>query len=308
MVSRRFLKTVLSMLCVFTIALGCVCTVSADEKNVMFDLTSLGILEGMEVSEEIYGTNITRAEFSQLVVNLLGYTELAKEYENKGVFADISDCEYKGAINLLYELKVISGTGANTFSPDSTLTYQQVGKFIVNILGYANIVNSTELAAYSMLAGSLGVYKDVDSSGVYVTWKDALIMIHNALDIDIMTKNFGMIGNNYHVVEGKTIRTSLATTAGQVLKRYKGIVTADATTYLYQAHPNMKSNQVEINGKIYKCNFDVPSGLVGMEVNFYVDYTEDKTGVVTSIDSTSKNTVTKFSLDKLSYVSGDEVK
>jgi len=308
MVSKRFLKTVLSMIFVFVFATVNLCNVSAAKKDVMFDLTSLNILEGVDVSEEPSVVNITRAEFSKLVVNLLGYSDIADDFDDLGVFADISDSKYKGAINLLYDMKVISGTGLNTFSPDSPLTYPQVGKFMVNILGYSNIVGSTQLHAFSMLAGSLGVYDDVDSSGEYVTWQDALIIIHNALDIDIMTKDFGMIGDNYHVVEGKTLRTSLATTSGQNLKKFRGIVTADSVTYLYQSHKNMKADQVEINGKVYKCGFEVPYGLVGMEVNFYVDYTNNPEGVVTSIGASSKNTVTKVSLDKLSSVSSNEVK
>ena len=120
----------------------------------------------------------------------------------------------------------------NTFGPEQPLTYPQVGKFMVNILGYSNIVNSNNIYAYSMLAGSIGVFENVDSSKEYVSWKDALIIAHNALDIDLMTRDFGMIGDNYHVVEGKTLRTSLSTTTGQRVQKLKGILTADATTYL----------------------------------------------------------------------------
>ena len=305
MASRNFLKTVFSLLCVFTLLLGCVSTVAADYDDVMFDLTSLGVLDGIEVNADL-NANITREEFSQLVVNLLGYDEVANTFEDPGVFTDISTSEYKGAINLLYDLKIVSGTGTNTFSPEQSLTYPQVGKFMVNILGYSKIVNSNNIYAYSMLAGSIGVFENVDSSKEYVSWKDALIIAHNALDIDLMTRDFGMIGDNYHVVEGKTLRTSLSTTTGQRVQKLKGILTADATTYLYESRANMKSTQIEVNGKVYNCNFDVPSDLVGMEVHFYLEETE-KGDIVTSIAPTEKNTVTKFTLDKISKVSADEV-
>lgn len=307
MVSKRILKTVLSMLCVFALLVGSVSTVSADYDDVMFDLTSLGVLEGVDVNSD-FNANITRAEFSQLVVNLLGYYDVADTFKDLGVFADISDNKYNGAINLLYDLNIISGTGPNTFGPDQNLTYPQVGKFMVNILGYSNIVKSTDLYAYSMLAGSLGIYENVDSSKAYVTWQDALVIAHNALDVDIMTKDFSMIGDNYRIDEGKTLRTSLSTTTGKNVQKLKGIVTADYNTYLLEARSNIKSNQVEVNGKIYNCNFDVPAGLVGMEVNFYIDYSGDGDGTVTSIAPTEKNTVTKINLDKIDRATSDEIK
>ncbi|MBR5518321.1 MAG: S-layer homology domain-containing protein [Clostridia bacterium] len=305
MVSRNFLKTVFSLLCVFALLLGCVSTVSANYDDVMFDLTSLGVLDGIEVNADL-NANITREEFSQLVVNLLGYDEVASTFEDPGVFTDISTSEYKGAINLLYDLKIVSGTGTNTFSPEQPLTYPQVGKFMVNILGYSKVVNSNNIYAYSMLAGSIGVFENVDSSKEYVSWKDALIIAHNALDIDLMTRDFGMIGDNYHVVEGKTLRTSLSTTTGMRVQKLKGILTADATTYLYEAHANMKSTQIEVNGKVYNCNFEVPSDLVGMEVHFYLEETENG-DIVTSIAPTEKNLVTKISLDKIDNATAEKV-
>ena len=305
MVSRNFLKTVFSLLCVFTLLVGCVSTVSANYDDVMFDLTSLGVLDGIEVNADL-NANITREEFSQLVVNLLGYDEVASTFEDPGVFTDISTSEYKGAINLLYDLKIVSGTGANTFGPEQPVTYPQVGKFMVNILGYSKIVNSNSIYAYSMLAGSIGVFDDVDSSKEYVSWNDALIIAHNALNIDLMTRDFGMIGDNYHIVEGKTLRTSLSTTTSKRVQKLKGILTADDTTYLYEARSNMKPTQMEVNGKVYNCNFEVPSGLVGMEVHFYLEET-DNGDIVTSVAPTEKNTVTNLSLDQIDNASSGKV-
>ena len=72
MASKRILKIVLSMLCIFALLIANVSMVSADYDDVMFDLTSLGVLDGVKVNSDL-NANITRAEFSQLVVNLLGY-------------------------------------------------------------------------------------------------------------------------------------------------------------------------------------------------------------------------------------------
>ena len=231
---------------------------------------------------------------------------MADTFKDLGVFADIADNKYNGAINLLYDMNIISGTGVNTFSPDQHLTYPQVGKFMVNILGYSNIVKNTDIYSYFMIAGGLGVYDNVDSSKQYVTWQDALVITHNALDIDIMTRDFGMMDGNYQVVEGRTLRTTLSTSAGKDVQKHKGIVTADRNTYLHEARKNMKTTQIEIDGDVYNCSFEVPSGMVGMEVHFYVE-SSDNGEVITSIAPTEKNIVTEISLDKLNSVTSDEV-
>lgn len=304
---KKVMKSLMCLICVFALSLTCLSPVSATTNDVIFDLTSLGVLNGYEITDDL-SQYMTRAEFAKLVVNAMGYSDIADTTPDPGVFDDISSTPYAGAVNLLYELNVLSGTEVNKFSPDAYITYPQAGKIMVNVLGYSNIVGSTDLTAYSMLAGSLGVYKDTNTSAEYISKNDALIIIHNCLDIDIMTKNYGMIGDSYEVVDGKTLKSSLATTSGRNIVKYKGVVTADAATYLYEAHNSMKNNTIEINGKVYKCGFTAPVGLVGMEVNFFVDYTDEADGVITSIAASDRNDVVKFNIDDITEAADTYVK
>ena len=271
-------------------------TVSASMEDVIFDLTSLGVLDGMESTDKL-DEFMQRGEFAQLVVNAMGYNQVATTMTDRGYFTDCATSPYLGAINLLYESKVLSGTGTGTFGPDSNLTYPQVGKIMVNVLGYSNIVRNTDLSSYYYQASILGVYDDVNSSGEYVTRRDAYIMVRNCLDIDLMTQNFGMFGTgNFEVVEGNTLKSYLATAQHHRLTKLKGIVTADCVTYLYSGMDKNKTDIIEIDGVVYKCNFEVPRGLVGMAVDFYVGYGEDANGVITSITTNEKNTVVEFDL------------
>ena len=289
---KRISKMLFCIMCVISLAVP---TVMADINDVMFDLESLNVLENIE-DRETMDSFMTRGEFAQLMVNALGYTEVAKTLENVTYFTDCKNSPYLGAINLLYEFKIISGSGEGKFNPDDYITYPQVGKIAVNALGYSNIVRNTELNSYFYLATTLGVYDDTNTANEFVTRKDGFVMIANCLDVDLMTQSYSMYGiGNYEVVEGDTLKSYLATAKHYMLTKKKGVVTADCVTYLYNGMSKNKTSLIEIDGKIYKCNFEVPRGLVGMTVDFYVENNDEE--VVTSIKASDKNTVTEFELE-----------
>lgn len=280
--------------------------VFADMNDVMFDLESLGVLQNIEDTTTM-DTYMTRGEFAQLVVNALGYTESAKNLENVSYFTDCATSPCLGAINLLYEFNIISGAGDGKFNPDAYITYPQVGKFMVNALGYSSIVRNTDLSSYYYLASSLGIYDNANSAGEYVTRRDGFIMIRNALDVDLMTQNFGMFGTgSYEVVEGNSLKSFLATAQHHRLTKKSGIVTADCVTYLYNGMSKNKTNLIEIDGKVYKCSFDVPRGLVGVSVDFYVENNDET--VITSIKATNENTVVEFALEDFNGASAGTLK
>lgn len=288
---RKFLKILVSIICIFAL---CIPSVFADVDDVMFDLESLGVLEDISKPSDVNGY-MTRAEFAQLVVNAMGYNDVADTMRDKGYFSDISATPYVGAINLLYELKILSGTGVGTFSPDANITYGQVGKIMVNVLGYSNIVNGNDLNAYFYQAGALGIYKDTLQKGQYVTYRDVYVIVNNSLNVDLMTENFGMFGTgSYEVVEGKTLKSYLQTVQHYKLTKYSGVVTADRFTYFHKEIGKNKTDIIEIGGKVLKCNFVVPQGYVGMAVDYYVEQSNDGNMVVASIRPSSKNKVSEF--------------
>jgi len=305
---KKMLKSFLCMVCTLAIIVSCVSTVFATFEDVTFDLKSLGVLEDINENANM-DENLTRGEFAQLVVNAMGYNEIAETMRGKGYFADTSNTPYVGAINLLYELNILSGTGANTFGPDDYVTYAQVGKIMVNVLGYSNIVKNSDLNSYFYQAGVLGIYDNVNSAGEYVTRRDGYVMIHNSLNVDIMTQNFGMFGTgSYEVVEGNTLKSYLQTAQHHKLTKMKGVVTADCVSYLYTGINKNKTNMIEIDGKTYKCNFEVPRGLVGMDVDFYVEYNSESDALITSIAPSDRNKVVEFALEDFISTSDNVLK
>ena len=151
------------------------------------------------------------------------------------------------------------------------------------------------------------MFDNTNSAGEYVTRRDGFVMIDNCLDVDLMTQNFGMFGTgSFEVVEGNSLRSYLATARHHRLTKKSGIVTADCVTYLYNGMAKNKTSLIEIDGVAYKCDFDVPRGLVGMSVDFYVENNDSP--VITSIKPTCENTVVEFELENFSSASSGVVK
>lgn len=282
-------------------------TVSASMNDVVFDLTSLGVLSETDAVLPLE-ENVTRAEFAKLVVSAMGYGELAHTMMDKGYFSDLWSTPYVGEINLLYDLKILSGTGEGIFSPDEYVTYAQVGKIMVNILGYSSIVKGKELNSYFYLAGALGVFDDISTTEGFVKRGDVYIIIHNCLDIDVMSTNFSMFGtDSFDIQEGKTLKSNLQKVYQDKLAKFKGIVTGDCETYIYEEYGVNKTNIIEIDGVTYKCNFDVPSGLVGMAVDFYLANNDESGQFITSIFPSDKNCEIKFELIDIGGVTADKI-
>ena len=302
---KRISKIMVSIILIFALAVP---AVFATIEDVMFDLESLGVLQNIENTTDM-DSYMTRGEFAQLVANALGYNQSAQEMENVSYFTDCATSPYVGAINVLYEFKIISGSGDGKFNPDEYLTYYQVGKFMVNALGYSSIVRNTDLSSYYYLASTIGIYDNTNSSAEYVTRHDGFLMIRNALDVDLMTQNFGMFGTgSFEVVEGNSLKSFLATAKHHRLTKKSGIVTADCVTYLYNGMAKNKYNMIEIDGGAYKCNFDVPRSLVGLSVDYYIEYTDDTNGVITSLTPSNENVVTEFALEDFAGASAGTIK
>lgn len=305
---KKIAKMLLCIMCIMSMVIPVLNPVSASMNDVIFDLTSLGVLDdedaGLPLDEDV-----TRAEFAHFIVNTMGYGDMAQTMVDKGYFSDLGSTPYVGEINLLYELKILSGTAEGMFSPDAYVTYPQVGKIMVNVLGYSSIVKDKELNSYYYLAGMLGVFDDVSTTEGVVKRSDAYVIIRNCLDIDVMSANFNMFGtDSYDIQEGKTLKSNLQKVQQDKLVKMKGIVTGDCETYIYEEYGINKTKIIEIDGITYKCNFDVPSGLVGMAVDFYVANNDESGQFITSIAPSDKNSKIEFNLMNLGDVTADEIR
>ncbi len=306
---RTNLKRIISFLCVAVMLVVFTVPAMADGSGLAFDMESLGITAGMDADKR--GEEpVRRDEFAQMVVNMMLQQDVAKSLENATYFNDISDSGYKGAINLLAQLKYISGSGNSVYNPSEYITYGAACKILVNALGYDVITDGADLISYITTAGMIGVTDDVDSGAQYLTFNQAMIMINNALDIGMMIPMYynDNIAPSYEVDESRTYRSFLNGRTGTGVVKMRGIVTADVSTFLYSPVKNLKANQLQIGGKTYTLlNLKDATGYVGQEVDFYVAYNDYEESYVTAISPTGKNTVYDFSGSVIDRITSDTI-
>ena len=302
------IKRLISFLCVAVMLVVIAVPAMAEEKNYAFDMESMGITAGMNANTR--GEDfVRRDEFAQMVVNMMLQQDVAKALENEVYFADVSDSQYKGAINLLAKMEFISGSGGGNFNPSDYISYGAACKILVHALGYNVITEDSSLNAYQFVAGNIKLTNGIDSSKQYLSFNQAMMMIDNALDISIMVPMYynANIAPSYEVDNGRTYRSLINGRNGTGIVKMRGIVTADVTTYLYDPVKNLKENQLQIEGKTYTFNDKAPKGFVGQEVDFYINVVDNKEGNVTSITPTNKNVICDFSGMQVDEITANEI-
>ncbi|MBR5518860.1 MAG: S-layer homology domain-containing protein [Clostridia bacterium] len=307
---KKVFSKIMAIMCIVAMTLTCFSGIVSADNDILFDMKSLGIVNGVNVEGRL-DSNITRGEFAQLVVNMMGQQEVAMSLSMDKNFTDVSNSPYAGAINLLYKQGIVSGTGDGTFMPDRNVRYTEACKMLVTALGYNVIVADSSLDAYTYTAGTVGITDNVNSGNEYITIKDMLIMIDNCLDIGKMVPMYynNNIAPSYEINNADTFRRDLTKNNPEGFVKMRGIVTADVSTYLYDFNAALRDTQLEIAGKVFNYNGVAPLGYVGVEVDFYVSTTADGTyGTITSLKATDKNTVTEIDGSDVASFDNNEIK
>ena len=225
------------------------------------------------------------------------------------ILPNIGQSPYKNAINLLYRLGYISGDGNGRFFPDDLISYAAACKIFVCALGYDAIASEHTLSEYMFIAGDIGISKNVGSSGDGLTYGQLAVMFYNVLDIAMMVPVYFGDGSivSYQADQGKTFRNYIENKNGAGLVEKTGIVTADASTFLYMpAH--LKDTQIQIDGKTYYYNGTAPRGYVGQRVAYYVMVDDYEESVVVSIAPDTKNDIHNFSYEEIDEIAADKIK
>ena len=248
---KKAFKHIIGLVCVLTMLASSMTFVYASNEGLAFDMDALGITEGMDAGAR-RNEYVRRDEFAQMVVGMIMQKDVAKTLENGTYFTDISESEYKGAVNLLAKMGYIAGNGSGNFDPSGYISYGAACKILVCALGYDPIVSDKSLFGYMAVAGNIGVSKNISSSDEYLTFENAMKMIDNALDIGLMVPMYynENIAPSYEVDESRTFRSYHNGRYGDGVVKLTGVVTADTSSYLYDARPNLKDTQIVIEDKV----------------------------------------------------------
>ena len=200
------MKRIIAFLCVFLILFGILpysdFAYADDTYSYAEDfLTKLGIIDENDSLAKIAPDgDVTRAEFALLVYRMFNGT-LSSVSEN--YFSDVENNtnEYT-AINTLFKLGVLNGTGSGKFEPDKEISFYDALAVVLRVMGYRNFSQKDNAsfvvdtcARYSLLSRSdLGA--DTSKKGVIL---DAFAKLLNeeTLEVEKIHSNGTQMLDNY---------------------------------------------------------------------------------------------------------------
>lgn len=222
-------------------------------------LQTLGIYSPPGYGEEIYSQTVTRAEFISAVMNM-AYRDTLEGEINGENFSDVGDDNtYYYEILAAKNIGLISGTEYNRFAPNEKIKTAHAFALVKRVLGYEQS-DDTFLVSKGLMSG-------VNSSNTFMTVNDMIMLLYNALDIDIM--NYTGDGE-YKIIKDETILSNNLDVYDTT-----GIIDANKYTALYSPYGTGAENVITVDGVKYNCGEYDMSELLGYNIKLYYRVYED---------------------------------
>jgi len=172
-------------------------------------------LQALGIITEVSSNQVTRAQFSQMLVAALEYKDSVSGY-GSSLFKDLKGDHWaSGYVRVAVEQGWMSGFLDGTFRPDQAITLEEGCAALLKVLGYdASMLKGSYPAAQLSKASSIGLLDDVSASqGSKLTGQNCVDLFYNLLVAKTCSG----------AVYGTTVGYSV--TNGQV--DYSALVTAD---------------------------------------------------------------------------------
>ncbi len=191
-------KFALFLICIFLLLLSTVAFAAEfpdvphnhPNKDAIDFLSDNGVVAGYEDGSFVPDKEITRTEFCALVARTTGYGKT--EYEAVELpFSDVPEDYWgKNHISFCYERGLVNGMGDGIFNPAHKVTYEQVIKIAVCVIGEdeeaTKIIGDKWYSGYVEVAEKSGLLNNVNVElGQNTPRKEAVQVVYNA----IMLKN-----------------------------------------------------------------------------------------------------------------------
>lgn len=235
---------------------------------------------------------ITRGEVCQLASRLTGFGD--EKHFDDVEFNDVdSTHEFFTGISNMVGMGIVHGFTDKSFRPDEAITYEQIIKILVTILGYdvyAEIEGGYP-AGYIYAASKTNLLRGVETNiGNVITNAVAAKLIYNALSIEIIQQTSFGNNNQFKTENGKTLMSEKLK-----IEKRKARITANSDTTL-NGYSSIADGSVEIGGIVYKtANQRVlkdSNDLLGQTVTAYIkkdEYVEQ--GILLFVESSEDDNI-----------------
>ena len=258
-------------------------------------LSKLGVINGYEDGSFRPANNVTRAEFTAMLLRTRGMATLGSTSLENPPFPDVTDPSVSwaiGNIRTARDLKIINGYEDGTFRPNNTVTYEEAFTMIVRGLGYGEMGIAAEGSAwYTKYLSTATQLRFLDGAGGQIgtpaTRETIAKMLYNCLEV--------RIAENNEITE----RTILEADLG--LTKNKGFIASNAEISLSSPDANLRTDEIQITapnekGKMETLTYKVDkpeeyADMLGAQVEFY--YSMDRnTNIRTVVMANVEKTVT----------------
>lgn len=223
----------------------------------LFEAT--GILESNDAFITTDSLNVTRGEFARILVRMLGYDSdtIASVAVNE-IYKDVKTrTSYRLEILLATQLGLFGENVSAYFYPEDRAKTMWAVEAMARALGYARTLGNKK----SII--NLGLLDGLSVTDTYLRRDDALRLMYNALDVNIM-QVVGFIGKDVmlEAVENETILTEYFD-----IYYDEALVQSDAFSSVYGE--KTEPGYARINNVIYATGRLETRNLVGCKIRFY---------------------------------------
>lgn len=246
-------------------------TDAADELRQDFNASALAFLQELEIittsSDSIeFQTSLTNADTAELLYKMLNLDFL---YSSDILPSDVPPEHPKATfIKAVIQLEIMSTSKSGLFLPDEFIEAKQMVSVLIDVLGYRLQANNkggypagdwTQAVSLGLLRGTVLKIDDM------LTFGQAVTLIANALETDLMQRESFGSSTSYAVTKGENILTLY-----WKLSKGSGRIQANSATGLLSKEYAVKGT-VLIEGKYYQQGNTGAGALLGRSVTFYYD-------------------------------------
>lgn len=209
-------------------------TAGVSNEAVIARLKALGIVKGDDLGNFNPNNPITRAEFTTMVVRMLGLEAAASYVATPTAFPDVTAASAwaYGYINIAVSRGLIKGYEDGTFRPNNNVTQAEALTILLRALGYTDNLPGTWPIDYIMMGAEIGIISTGFAPDVPATRMLIATLVNNTLDENLVKEDTTASGAFIGFIDKYAAPTTLYQDAFDVTGStyLTGIVSAVDTT------------------------------------------------------------------------------